>query len=58
MEQTNRFEMMWHDDGHSLRLRINKSELEIMEVICPDLPGKKCFHEEHDCVVKYFVNRF
>ena len=58
MDQTNRFEMMWHDDGHSLRLRINKSELEIMEVVCPDANDRKCFHDEFDCVVKYFVNRF
>ena len=59
MEHTNnKFEMMWHDDGHSIRLRINKSELEIMEVSCPGLPDRKCAHDEHECVVKYFTDRF
>lgn len=51
-------EMIWHDDGHKVSLRINKSELEVTSVYCPMKDDRKCRHEEADCVVEYFVLRY
>jgi len=53
--QTN--EMTWHNDGHSLSLRLNKSELEITEIFCPNSPDRKCGDDDF-CVVDYFINRY
>ena len=50
--------MTWHDDGHIIKLRINKSELEIVDIICPNQEDSKCLDSIHGCVVKYFVSRF
>lgn len=50
--------MMWFDDGHRLRLQINRSELEITEIICPRTDGRQCKHDRHDCVVEYFLSRY
>lgn len=50
--------MTWHDDSHIIKLRINKSELEIVEVICPNLEIGECIDQTHGCLVKYFIDRF
>jgi len=50
--------MKWHDDGHYIRLRIWKSELEIMEVHCPHEEGGECKDPVYGCLVKHFINRF
>jgi hypothetical protein len=47
--------MEWHNDGHSLTLQINRTELLILEINCPG--GDEC-STRHGCLVKYFVNRF
>ncbi len=51
-------EVLWNNDGHTIELRLNKAELNIIAVVCP--------HEEDDseapcrsssgCVVKHFVH--
>jgi hypothetical protein len=51
-------EMMWFDDGHKLRLQINRSELEITEIICPGTEDRECRHDRHRCLVEYFVSRY
>ena len=50
--------MTWHDDGHTLKLRINKHELEILDIDCPNHDIGKCIDPVHGCLVKYFINRF
>ena len=50
--------MLWHDDGHSITLRINRSELEVLSITCPKSDDRKCASEEHDCVVEYYIHRF
>ena len=50
--------MTWHDDGHVIKLRINKSELEVVDIICSNQENAKCLDPLHGCFVKYFVSRF
>lgn len=53
-------EMLWHNDGHRIFLRIVKSELDVFDVSCPHLEqsGSPCYSLRHGCAVKYFINRF
>jgi hypothetical protein len=51
-------EQIWHNDGHTLQLRINKGELEVLEVICPHEENAACKNIAGDCAVTWFVNRF
>jgi len=48
-------DMRWHNDGHTITMRINRSEIEIVEVSCPG--GDEC-SSRSGCVVKYFVSRY
>lgn len=50
--------MTWHDDGHIIKLWINKNELEITEIICPNQDIGACVDPVHGCLVQHFVNRF
>ena len=50
--------MKWHDDGHYLRLRIWKSELEITEIHCPHNNDGQCYDPVYGCIVEYFIGRF
>jgi hypothetical protein len=51
-------EMMWHNDGHKLILKIVKSEIEIESVYCPHGNEGACFIDDYGCAVKWFANRF
>jgi hypothetical protein len=51
-------EMLWHNDGHHISLRLNKSDVEITEIFCPAGDGGQCRHARVGCVVDYFINRF
>jgi len=53
-------EMFWHNDGHILELQINKSELQVVSILCPH-EGKEhgeCYDQYEDCIVKFFINRY
>lgn len=50
--------MVWHNDGHKLTLRIVKSELEVIDIFCPNTENMNCIDEHYGCLVKWFVNRF
>lgn len=51
--------MTWHDDGHYIKLRIVKSELQIVEVHCPhENEEGKCHDAVFGCLVQHFVGRF
>lgn len=58
MVQVDDSEMLWHNDGHSISLRINKSDIEVIDVLCPSGPDGECQQERAGCVVRYFVSRF
>jgi hypothetical protein len=51
-------EMLWHNDGHSISLRINKSDVEIVDILCPTGRTGECHHERVGCIVSYFISRF
>ena len=52
--------MIWHDDGHVVVLQINKSELKILQTVCPHKGEKEkpCNHPDTECVVDWFISRF
>lgn len=51
--------MTWHRDGHKIRLQINKAELEIVDIECPDSESNgDCYMEDYGCVVTWFLNRY
>ncbi len=47
---------VWHNDGHVMVLELNRAEVRVVEVVCPD--GDECRHDVHGCVVRYFLLRF
>ena len=58
MAKNDNSDMLWHDDGHSITLRIHRSELEVSSTTCPKDADRKCLSDEHDCVVEYYIQRF
>ena len=52
--------MVWHDDGHVIHLQLNRSEMRIVSIDCPnqDNPTRTCLHPDSPCVVQHFVQRF
>lgn len=48
-------EMMWHDDGHEIWLELNRSELSVLGVRCPDHSSDAPCRPRGTCVVEYFV---
>jgi hypothetical protein len=51
-------EMVWHNDGHVINLRINRSELVISYVHCPGTEERACKVGKHECVVSHFLNTY
>jgi hypothetical protein len=47
--------MMWHDDGHEVWLELNRSELSVLGVKCPDHSTDATCRPRGTCVVDYFV---
>jgi hypothetical protein len=52
--------IVWHDDGHVIWLEINRSDLAVLGVQCPnkDDPDSPCRLSRIQCLVEYFVMRF
>lgn len=53
-------EMLWHNDGHKIFLRIIKSELEVYDISCPHISSANaaCYSSRYGCAVKHFIHRF
>ena len=51
-------EQFWHNDGHKITLRINKSELEVLHVECAAKDDSECRMDDGECVVRWFITRF
>lgn len=52
-------EQVWHNDGHRIILRINRAELEVLEVICPhETGGGACRNKKDECAIRLFIYRF
>jgi hypothetical protein len=55
---TTETELKWHDDGHEISLRIEKSEIVIISVKCPHDESGECHLTKDGCAVKWFIQRF
>ena len=51
-------DMFWHNDGHKISLRINKSEIEIVETHCPHDESGACWEEGTGCLVEWYLTRY
>jgi hypothetical protein len=51
-------EMMWHRDGHTINLKIVKSEIVIESVYCPEGDAGACHEPQYGCLVQWFLMRF
>lgn len=52
-------EMVWHNDGHSITIQLQKHELVILEINCPaEDDMADCQHDRHGCLVEFFLRRF
>jgi hypothetical protein len=51
-------EILWHRDGHFFELQLNKHEIAIVNITCPDTEDRACKHEQAGCVVEWFLRRF
>ena len=49
-------EVVWHVDGHSMQLELNKSVVSVASVICPNTG--ECSHPETSCVVDHFLRTY
>lgn len=49
---------VWHSDGHRIYLQLNRSELTILQVICPDKDDKECATGKFECIVEWFLNMY
>lgn len=59
MAKVNDVEQVWHNDGHKIVLRINRSELEVLSVACPNIEdGGRCIDRRNNCIVSQFVYRY
>lgn len=56
MVAVNDSEMLWHNDGHAIYLRINKTELEIIGIDCPSENSGVCHNDRYGCIVRHFIN--
>lgn len=52
-------EMMWRDDGHSMFLELNRSEVVITTVMCTGGTDSPCRENKRiGCLVQHFLGRF
>jgi hypothetical protein len=49
---------LWHKDGHSLYLQLNRNELSVLATMCPGTEDRKCHVGKFDCIVEWFVMRY
>lgn len=49
---------VWHSDGHSIYMVLNRNELEIQVVSCPGGDNRSCHVGNFDCIVDWFIGRY
>lgn len=57
MAKQQEVEQVWHKDGHTIKLRINRAELEVLEVTCPSEERGigECLTLNNECIVSTFI---
>lgn len=62
MKQQQEIDQIWHNDGHVIKLRINKTDLEVVDISCPNLEKPKdetsCLDSNGNCIIQWFGYRF
>lgn len=51
-------EIVWHNDNHRLLLQINRNELVVSSVICPNGDDRPCCIGKTECIVKHFLELY
>ena len=51
-------EMIWHNDGHVVHLRLERSEVVVSQVDCPSKESSSCYLPSGECAVQYFVDLY
>lgn len=51
-------EMVWHKDGHSIHLQLNRSDVVISMIRCPGHDNRECKLGKFDCIVKHFLETY
>lgn len=53
-------EAIWHNDGHSVALNIEKTQVVVEPIVCPhdDAGDAACFHPKVGCLFVYFVGLY
>ena len=51
-------EMVWNRDGHTMHLQLNKHEVVLTHVDCPETDDRACQHITAGCLVQWFLGRF
>lgn len=49
-------EAVWHDDGHVMRLELDKDQVIISQTTCPQKGA--CSLDGASCIVEYFLDRY
>ena len=49
-------EIVWHNDGHTIMLELNRAEVKVLYVSCPE--EGPCQHLTYGCMVRFFLSRF
>lgn len=49
---------IWHSDGHRIYMQLERTELVIQEVTCPQTEDRECQTGKFDCIVTWFLNRY
>lgn len=50
-------ELVWHDDGHSLWLELNRDNVVVLSTFCPG-PAAQCRNRHDRCVVTEHIDRY
>jgi len=49
---------VWHTDGHKIYLQLNRSELSILSIICPENEDRACHTGKFACIVSWFLQTY
>jgi hypothetical protein len=51
-------DIFWHKDNHVIHLQLNKSEVSIVHVHCPNNEDRECRVGKFECIVSWFLDRY
>lgn len=51
-------EVVWHKDGHVIHLQINRSDIIVSSVHCPNGEDRECKLGNFTCIVTWFLETY